>query len=119
MTSTKNAWKLLEFVQMIQDGEILTVDQEQEYTKLQEWYRVSYKSSKEWYDEVYPMNEEGKRALIIYDPDGWDRSNWEYSFEKEKITREEFDDRVMHSTCMADRKLMDQWKAANEKVANA
>lgn len=53
------------------------------------------KTSKEWYDIVYPDKE-----IIIMDPDGWDRSNWEYSWEEEMITRNAFVMRVMRSTCM-------------------
>ena len=36
----------------------------------------------------------------IYDPDGWDRMNFEYSFNKEKITEGEFGNRVIRSTLM-------------------
>lgn len=38
--------------------------------------------------------------IVIYDPDGWDRKNYQYSFYEEKITKEEFDERVMWSTCL-------------------
>ena len=34
----------------------------------------------------------------IYDPDGWDRKNFEYSFNEEKITRKEFERRLLFST---------------------
>jgi hypothetical protein len=34
----------------------------------------------------------------IIDPDGWDRKNYEYSFHKEKITREGFEFRLIRST---------------------
>ena len=53
------------------------------------------KTSKEWYDIVYPNKE-----VVIMDPDGWDRSNWEYSWEEEQITQNTFMIRVMNSTCM-------------------
>jgi hypothetical protein len=53
------------------------------------------KTSKEWYEELYPT-----RTLIIMDPDGWDRSNWEYSWGEELIDQNEFAMRVMRSTCM-------------------
>jgi hypothetical protein len=115
----KNAWRLLDFISRVQEGEALDEKENKEYASLQDWYAKSYKTSQQWYDEIYPPDEKGKRALTIYDPDGWDRSNWEFSFEKEKITREEFHHRVMHSTCMADKKLMEQWKAANENPPNA
>jgi hypothetical protein len=32
------------------------------------------------------------------DPDGWDRTNYIYSFEVEEITKEEFDKRLSMST---------------------
>lgn len=34
----------------------------------------------------------------IIDPDGWDRSNFVYSFYEEKISKEEFDKRFFRST---------------------
>ncbi len=34
----------------------------------------------------------------IIDPDGWDRKNYEFSFNKEKITMEEFNRRLALST---------------------
>jgi len=51
------------------------------------------KTSKEWYDEL------GKH-YIIHDPDGWDRKNYQYSFYEEKITKEEYQRRVMMSTLL-------------------
>jgi len=51
------------------------------------------KTSKEWYS-LRGDN------LMILDPDGWDRTNYEYSFNEELITEEEFDYRVMGSTCI-------------------
>jgi len=49
------------------------------------------KTSKEWHEKLYPN-------LVIIDPDGWDRTNYEYSFEQELITLEEFQNRLMRST---------------------
>lgn len=57
------------------------------------------KTSNEWYHEIYPDGD-----LIIYDPDGWDRSNYHYSFYEEKITRKEFEWRVCGSTCIFPKK---------------
>jgi hypothetical protein len=34
------------------------------------------------------------------DPDGWDRKNFEYSFNEELITKDEFKTRIMFSTCI-------------------
>ena len=53
------------------------------------------RSSKEWYEIFYPNKE-----IVILDPDGWDRSNWEYSWEKELIDEVEFKKRLLASTCM-------------------
>jgi hypothetical protein len=47
------------------------------------------KVSSEWIKEV---------GYEIIDPDGWDRTNFDYSFNKEKITFEEFKNRIMNST---------------------
>lgn len=52
-------------------------------------------TSLQWYNDLYPEGE-----LAIMDPDGWDRSNWQYSFYDEKITEEEFNKRLMNSTCL-------------------
>jgi hypothetical protein len=51
------------------------------------------RTSKEW-DELLckPMK------FKILDPDGWDRSNWSFSWEEELITKAEFKMRVMNST---------------------
>lgn len=43
------------------------------------------KTSEEWQAD-YPAR--------IYDPDGWDRSNFHYSWHKERITFEEFERRA-------------------------
>lgn len=49
------------------------------------------KTSKEWVMGHFP--------LTVLDPDGWDRSNFKYSFEDELITEEEFLKRLGRSTC--------------------
>lgn len=54
------------------------------------------KTSKEWY-ELIPV----EHGLFIMDPDGWDRSNYDYSFEEEKITKAEFVRRLSYSTIMS------------------
>lgn len=53
------------------------------------------KTSKEW-EEMIPK----KFGVIIYDPDGWDRKNYDYSFNEELITKEEFKMRLTNSTVM-------------------
>lgn len=60
------------------------------------------KTSQEWYDEI-PK----ELGFIIYDPDGWDRTNYQYSFHEEKITKQEFLNRMASSTCLMGPKAHD------------
>jgi hypothetical protein len=53
------------------------------------------KTSHAWYHEIYPNNE-----VVIMDPDGWDRQNYQYSYFEELITFSQFMGRVMASTCI-------------------
>lgn len=48
-------------------------------------------TSQEWFDLTNP-------DLVLSDPDGWDRTNYEYSFYEEKITKKEFEQRIYSST---------------------
>lgn len=50
------------------------------------------KTSKEW-QEQFP-------EIVVLDPDGWDRTNFQYSWHEEQITLEEYNRRVMFSTCV-------------------
>lgn len=50
------------------------------------------KTSAEWSKE-HP-------EIIILDPDGWDRENFDYSWSEELITEAEFNRRSVYSTCM-------------------
>jgi hypothetical protein len=50
------------------------------------------KTSKEWQSLI--------KEIIVLDPDGWDRTNYEYSWEQEEITIQEFFKRVADSTCI-------------------
>lgn len=50
------------------------------------------KTSDEW-QKLYP-NE------VVYDPDGWDRKNLQFSWYEEKITYDEYQRRLMRSTVM-------------------
>ncbi len=50
------------------------------------------KTSEEW--------QKLKPSPYVYDPDGWDRKNFQYSWYDELITEQEYVDRVMESTCM-------------------
>ena len=47
------------------------------------------KTSAEWIKEV---------GYEVLDPDGWDRANFDYSWNKEKITMAEFQRRLALST---------------------
>lgn len=58
-------------------------------------YMEELKTSQEWYEQLYPDHK-----MIIMDPDGWDRSNYDYSFKEEKITIGEFNKRLLNSTCI-------------------
>jgi hypothetical protein len=63
------------------------------------------KTSEEWYNEI-PEN----FRLVIYDPDGWDRTNYQYSFHEELITKEEFLYRLSKSTVLSNREAF-EWLA--------
>ncbi len=52
------------------------------------------RTSEDWF-KLDPRREEG---FYILDPDGWDRTNYDYSFNRELITQEEFDMRLSRST---------------------
>lgn len=49
------------------------------------------KTSEQWLED-YPRT-------VIYDPDGWDRTNFKFSFNEELITKAEFEKRKLRSTC--------------------
>lgn len=51
------------------------------------------KTSQEWYDELRKTEN-----ITIMDPDGWDRTNYKYSFTEELITKEKFNERLSQST---------------------
>ena len=51
------------------------------------------KTSIEWL-----MNIQNHIEFSILDPDGWDRENYQYSFYEERISKEEFLDRLYKST---------------------
>lgn len=50
---------------------------------------MELKTSKEWQELCY---------IEVLDADGWDRTNYDYSWNEEKITREEFEKRLGFST---------------------
>lgn len=41
--------------------------------------------------------------LVLLDPDGWDRKNFQYSFYEEQITNAEFQRRLSYSTVIHNR----------------
>lgn len=53
------------------------------------------KMSAVWLKELYPN-------ITILDPDGWDRSKFNFSFNRQRITRSEFESRLMASTIEGD-----------------
>lgn len=50
------------------------------------------KTSKNW------MKLPKYAGITIYDPDGWNRQNYDYSFDKQRITWREFERRLSLST---------------------
>lgn len=53
------------------------------------------RTSKDWYENLQKYYE-----VKILDYDGWDRMNFDYSFNEELITSEEFDMRIARSTVL-------------------
>ncbi len=51
------------------------------------------KSSNDWWHDDPQF-----QTMRIMDPDGWDRENLQYSFYEEKVTHEEFENRLLRST---------------------
>lgn len=51
---------------------------------------VELRTSAEW-QKIYPNS-------IVFDPDGWDRTNYDYSWNIEKISLEEYQNRLRMST---------------------
>lgn len=50
------------------------------------------KTSEEW--------QKLKPNPVVYDPDGWDRKNFQFSWYEELITEDEYTGRMLESTCM-------------------
>lgn len=55
------------------------------------------KTSADW---LKAIQAETGDTIIVMDPDGWDRTNYNFSFNEEEITRAEFDFRLGESTVM-------------------
>lgn len=60
------------------------------------------KTSKEWAEDC-------RDFVTILDPDGWDRQNYDFSFNQELITKEEFKERITYSTVKADIEKLLTW----------
>lgn len=54
------------------------------------------KTSNEW-----AMGHPDLKDNMIWDPDGWDRTNFHYAFYREEITLEEFNKRMLNSTIVS------------------
>jgi hypothetical protein len=59
--------------------------------------KTPLKTSANWLET---FKSETGDSITIMDPDGWDRKNYEFSFNEEEITREEFTSRLNRSTLM-------------------
>lgn len=69
------------------------------------------KTSQHWYAEI-PR----ELGFVIYDPDGWDRQNYEFSFNQELITKEEFMKRTFGSTVLSNKNAHEffmKWETEN------
>lgn len=63
------------------------------------------KTSEEWQKEC---------NVIILDPDGWDRKNYDYSWKEELITKSEFEKRMCISTCQWTNPILDEHGNVND-----
>ncbi len=66
-----------------------------DFTEHEEIKDSDLKTSKEW---LIGLKE--NMNIVIMDPDGWDRTNYHYSFYEEKITFAEFNSRLHRSTVL-------------------
>lgn len=64
------------------------------------------RTSEDWYKE-------DTSGTIILDPDGWDRSNYEYSYYEELITLDEYKRRKIRSTVLIDKDFFNRNKLNN------
>lgn len=61
------------------------------------------KTSDIWEKELLTIDKS-----YVYDPDGWDRKNYQYSWFEELISKEEFCKRLVMSTCSLSKITMDK-----------
>ena len=52
----------------------------------------TFKTSEEWFMEIYPDNE-----VEITEPKGWDKDNFKESYYEERISKSEFNMRILLS----------------------
>ena len=52
------------------------------------------KTSIKWY------HQRDNKRVILLDPDGWDRKNFDHSWSEERVTKQEFERRLGLSTCL-------------------
>ena len=62
------------------------------------------KTSQQWYE----IEQKSDSGFVIMDPDGWDRTNYQYSFHEELITAAEFWNRVFRSTVIRTNKNLNK-----------
>lgn len=58
--------------------------------------------------------------IIVRDPDGWNRQNYQFSWFEEHITIEEYKNRIMYSTCMFKNgagKNLDQYLSLDDHIS--
>lgn len=67
------------------------------------------KTSQKWLAEI----QEQFSKVNVLDPDGWDRKNYEYSFNQELISKEEFKKRFYMSTVMLSSDYIEYIKAVD------
>lgn len=66
-----------------------------EFDNIQDIDPNDLKTSKEWYESLVEC-----MRIMIMDPDGWDRKNYQHSFYEERITFAEFNSRLNRSTVL-------------------
>lgn len=65
---------------------------------------MELKSSPEW-RALVPKNWQ----LLILDPAGWDRNNFKFAYNHEKITKEEYLKRLQSSTIRCNAEYFGKW----------
>lgn len=58
------------------------------------WLPPIKQTSVQWY------HQRDNQRVILLDPDGWDRKNFDHSWSEERVTKEEYERRLGLSTCL-------------------